>query len=403
MPSPKRILMITDASCPPDPRVEGEIASLQADGHEIRVLVFSQKVQENGKLFHYVRLGWLTYKLSALAYTLPFYHWWLRRQAHKEILDFQPDVLHAHDLRIARAVDALARLYKLPWVLDLHENRPEIMMSYPFMQSAFSKLLIRKSRWQAFEKRLIQRAHATLVVTPEARDWYVSKYGLEHAFFCIVPNAVDAPFIERAVSHRAGQSRSQSTGVLYIGDTGARRGIAHLLEAISILKNRKLNFHLTLLGRSRDDSHWMSLIEQLDIEDRVFMPGWVSYDEIHAALASHHIGVCPILRNAHHDTTYANKLFQSMAYGLPLLVSDCPAQAALVNKHSAGLVYEAGNADQLAQTLERLHKNPEEALTLGENGKAAILTMQKEDFAHAKLRELYAKDFESPELQAASK
>lgn len=395
--------MITDASCPPDPRVEGEIASLQADGHELRVLVFSRTIHENTRLFRYRRLGWLSYKLSALAYTLPFYHLWVIRQSHKAIRDFQPDVLHAHDLRIARAVDALAHRYQLPWILDLHENRPEIMMAYPFMQSPLSKLLIRKKRWQLFEKRLIQSADATLVVTPEARDWYIARYQLKGQNFCVVPNAVDASFVERALRHIPNQDRSKSTGVLYIGDTGSRRGIAHLLEAMSVLKQRNANLHLTLLGTSRDDSHWKALIRQLDLEDRVFMPGWVSYEEIHAALAAHHIGVCPILRNAHHDTTYANKLFQTMAYALPLVVSDCPAQAALVSKYASGVVYEAGNATALAEAFEKLHHHPKEALTLGQNGRSAILTMQEEDFAHDALRKLYAEDFKPPTSKGNSK
>ena len=40
--------------------------------------------------------------------------------------------------------------------------------------------------------------------------------------------------------------------------------------------------------------------------------------------------ISPLLRNLHHDTTYANKIFQYMALAKPLLVSDATAQKNII-------------------------------------------------------------------------
>ena len=77
-------------------------------------------------------------------------------------------------------------------------------------------------------------------------------------------------------------------------------------------------------------------------------------------------------RNPHHDTTYANKIFQYMALGKPLVVSDCPAQETLVKDVNCGLVHEAANSDDLAVKLNQLLEDSGLATQLGLNGKQAV-------------------------------
>lgn len=92
-----------------------------------------------------------------------------------------------------------------------------------------------------------------------------------------------------------------------------------------------------------------------------------------AYLAVANVGLSPLVRNVHHDTTHANKLFQFMHGGLPLIVSDCPAQASLVQGTSTGLVHPAGDARAFAQAAIHLANNPEEARDMGRRGQEAVI------------------------------
>ena len=136
-----KIGFFLDQSFPPDSRVENEAYSLIRAGHEVHL--FSLDYQKltpteeeiNGIKVHRYAAGKLTYKLSALAYT----NNWFKKSISKHIKNFinkvNPDVLHIHDMVIAQSVMDLNRdSYQLPVVLDLHENRPEIMQYYPHLK-----------------------------------------------------------------------------------------------------------------------------------------------------------------------------------------------------------------------------------------------------------------------------
>ncbi len=108
---------------------------------------------------------------------------------------------------------------------------------------------------------------------------------------------------------------------------------------------------LHILGTSSFQSTLQSFAREIGLEKRVHFHGWVSPDVFSQFLDEAHVGICPILRNPHHDTTYANKVFQYLAYGLPILVSDCPAQVAVVEKWLCGGVHTAGSAASFAEAL----------------------------------------------------
>ena len=116
----------------------------------------------------------------------------------------------------------------------------------------------------------------------------------------------------------------------------------------------------------------------------------MSPDVFSAFLEKTHIGICPILRNPHHDTTYANKVFQYLAYGLPILVSDCPAQVAVVEQWSCGGVHEAGSADSFADALCAMTQDARTYEALSTAGLQAFQTQLNWESATTELLGFYA-------------
>ena len=140
--------MILDAGFPPDPRVENEAVSLIEEKHKIHLFCLDYshklKIKEtiNGLFVHRARLPKHVYSFSALAYTLPYYHLYLLNSLRKFIKENDIDIIHIHDIQVARSVFWIYKIFKLPIVLDLHENRPEIMKFYYHVNSGLGKLLI---------------------------------------------------------------------------------------------------------------------------------------------------------------------------------------------------------------------------------------------------------------------
>ncbi len=61
-----------------------------------------------------------------------------------------------------------------------------------------------------------------------------------------------------------------------------------------------------------------------------------------------------------------------MSMGIPQIVSDCPAQARVVERASAGLIHKAGDPQDLAEKLLEMHEYPDKARQLGMKAEEAI-------------------------------
>ena len=117
----------------------------------------------------------------------------------------------------------------------------------------------------------------------------------------------------------------------------------------------------------------MQRAEELGISQHVSFEGWQDVSLFPSYISVASVCVSPIHRNLHHDTTFANKIFQYMAMGKPLVVSDCPPQVRVVEEAQCGLVHEGGNAEGLASQIIAIFEEPSQAMGMGENGKTAVL------------------------------
>ena len=376
------IAMILDKPFPIDPRVENEALKLIEAGYDVHLLCFkspehslSKEVYKGIKVSR-IELPNILYKLSALAYTLPLYHRFLKKRITKFIEEIRADVIHIHDLPPARSVFWANRSLQKTIVLDLHENRPEIMKEYAHVQRFPGRILINPSTWKKFERRYMQKADHTVVVTKEAKEYYLLTNKIEDHKIVVVPNSVSQNFSRKSkVDDSIGSRYSNDYVLIYIGDTGWRRGIQTVIRAIPIIKKQISNIKLIILGTSKDRYRLEELAKKQGVTDNVEFLGWINQDEFPSYIRVAKVGLCPILRNVHHDTTYANKLFQYLSLGVPILVSDCTAQRNLTIDYHVGKVHEADNHKDFAETLLEIAA---EADNYDQYSKNAISSMQSE-------------------------
>jgi len=351
------ILHVLDKNFPPDPRVEGEIQALKNHGFKVDLITLSRDIEIG--FFHSkylcpvqkVRVSRITYKLSALAYTIPLYHLLVTREIYRCVKRTNPKIIHVHDIRVARSVKWISKISDIPYVLDLHENRPEIMKEYAFVKSKIGRLLISLKNWRKNEKTLIQAALRTIVVTSTAAEYYVKRDNSKPESFCITTNTTSEDF-NNAFIKPVSQNEPYEIRLLYIGDTSERRGILDVLKAMDAAHNKRIRFDI--LGSSSFDDSIHEYIKQKRLQERVKMHGWVGQREIHEALSKADFGISPLIRNEHHDTTIANKLSQYSLYSLPIIVSDCIAQKSMIEKYNCGYNYKAGNISSLVSLLESI-------------------------------------------------
>ena len=95
--------------------------------------------------------------------------------------------------------------------------------------------------------------------------------------------------------------------------------------------------------------------------------GWKNETLFPSYIKAAQLGISPLYSNLHHDTTYANKLFQYMSLGCPIICSDVKAQKALLENYDVGMLFESGNSADLTKKLFKLYLNEDLRMKLSEN------------------------------------
>lgn len=370
--------MLLDTTFPPDPRVENEAMSLIEAGHEVHLFCLHYGTQASEENYKGIRItrkrsNRFEYKMSALVYTVPFYSYRMR----KKILDFVRDngieALHIHDIQIAEAAFMANKTFQLPVLLDLHENRPEIMKFYPHLSSFPGNLLIRPSVWKRKEEQFVKNANKVVVVTEEAKKELLSRCEIHSNDIITVPNTVRTSFYKNVSFDNAILEKYKTKKVLlYIGDTGLRRGLQTVIAALPELVKTIADLKVVIVGTSSSDQTLKKQVAALNMDAYVDFEGWQEMSLFPSYIKASAVCLSPLHRNQHHDTTYANKLFQYMSFQKPLLVSDATAQKNLVEKVGAGLVHREQDPKDFAEKLLELFNSQELSSQMGVKGKAFV-------------------------------
>ena len=373
-----RIGMILDYTFPPDPRVENEAVSLIEAGNQVILFCLTYDKSQKDEVINGIQLkrylsNKLEYKLSALAYTFPFYTNLMIPRIKQFLVKNNIEAIHIHDMRIAEAVFKASAKLNLPVVLDLHDNMPEIMKLYPHLQKFPGKQLISPSKWKEKEEVYIQKADKIITVSQEFIDEVVERTKISKDKIVLVPNTVQKSFYENAVIDEKILKRYNNHFViLYLGDTGLRRGLQTAIESMQELIEKIKNVKLVIVGKNTTDAILKEQVKELGIENYVDFEGWQNVKLFPSYIVASSICISPLHRNIQHDVAYANKLFQYMSFAKPVLVSNAIAQKNLIERTSSGLVHKEKNADDFADKVMQLFEDENLRIQFGVKGRQFI-------------------------------
>jgi len=139
--------------------------------------------------------------------------------------------------------------------------------------------------------------------------------------------------------------------VLYLGTINKHKGVHVLIEAANQLE--ALPVEVSIHGTG-PDTRYESYIRSLVRNPRIRFGGRYDRADLPALLGSHHVVVMP-------STWYENHpivIREAFAAGVPVVAPDLGAIPEAVQDGRDGLLYEAGNPDALAETLQRFLEDP---------------------------------------------
>ena len=181
------------------------------------------------------------------------------------------------------------------------------------------------------------------------------------------------------------QIRRKPLSLLFLGRLGQRKGIFDLLEAVARLSPDFPQLEL-LCGGDGDADAVNRRAEELGIQDRVRLLGWVRGQEKQALLASAGVFVLP----SYHEGLPMS-ILEAMAAGLPVVSTRVGGIPDAITSGKEGFLIEPGDVDALEDSLRRLLGNPELARSMGEAGLNKVAAEFDADKVIPQIEALYRK------------
>lgn len=181
------------------------------------------------------------------------------------------------------------------------------------------------------------------------------------------------------------QARPSSLG--FAGGISQVRGAFDLIDALGIV-NKKHNVYLNLAGTFYPVD-LKSQLEKRNGWEKVEFKGWLNRKDVLDLLANVRIGVITRHPIERHLSAFPTKLFEYMAAGLPVVVSDLPTIRPIVEACKCGILIDPERPEEIAAGINQLLENPEEAEAMGQRGLAAVQNEYNWGTESKKLFEVY--------------
>jgi glycosyltransferase involved in cell wall biosynthesis len=275
------------------------------------------------------------------------------------VLDaLEPDLIHAHDVHLigvaARArARARAAGRDVRWVYDAHEWVPGL--------SRYGGRTARVvAAWAQLERRHIRDADRVVTVSPQLARALQARYRL--------PRLPDVVLNVPAVGTRTAQESSvrAAAGVaaglpllVYSGGVQAACGVETAVEALVHLPDAHLAVVAVPSVHTGGVAAVRACAERLGVGSRLHLLPPVPPGQVTAFLAGADVGLIPLRHFGSHELALADTLFEYLHAGVPMVVSDCRAQADFVREHGLGRVHRAGDAADLADAVSGVLADPD--------------------------------------------
>lgn len=287
------------------------------------------------------------------------------------------DWLLANDLDTLPANYQASRFKrKVKLVYDSHE----VFCEVPELQNS----RIKKNTWLRFEKKIFPKLKKVYTVNDSIAQYYFNLYGIQPL---VVRNISDAPKdFAPATRKELGLPASKFIVIIQGSGINVQRGNEEMVQAMQHLDE---NFLLLVVGGGDVIPHLKEYVQQNGLTGKVWFRPRMPYNELLQYTAASDLGVSMDKdTNLNYRFSLPNKLFDFIHMGVPVLASDLPEVAKVVNDYQVGIICPSHKPITIAQTIRALAHDREKYAELKENCKKAASELNWENEKQA-LRTIY--------------
>jgi glycosyltransferase involved in cell wall biosynthesis len=225
-------------------------------------------------------------------------------------------------------------------------------------------LLAVQARW---ERRNVERADLVVVTSRYSAEVARREYGVPLEHLAVVPEPIDLEVWDDQF-WRAPRRPRNGPVVLSVARTYPRKRLADLLHAAAILRARVDGIQVRIVGRGPEWDALSRLHAELGLGDAVVLLGDLSRERLAEEYVNASVFCLPSVQEG-----FGIVFLEAMAAELPVVACRIAAVPEVVLHDTTGLLVAPRDPGALAETIERLIREPALARRLGREGRRRSL------------------------------
>ena len=373
--------MILNAPYPSDIRVKKETRALLEAGFTIYLLCLRKKGEKteaevDGIKITRIDAGKNNYGLAFwdVIMSVRFQHLKFKKAIPLWVAKNGIQALHVHDLPLTGTALCLRSKLMIPLIADFHENYPEALKTwFDWKRNPIAifknKLFMNPKRWASHERKATLESDHVIAVVEEMKQRLIHDYQASPEKITVVTNSEGADFLQLPDDPSVYAAFAGKFIITYSGNIGPHRGVDTVVEAMQHLKGHpEITFVVVGGGNDSIMRYLRNLVQRQGATEQVHFLGRQPSEKFYSYMKYAAVNIVPHKSNGHTDNTVPHKLFQAMMVGKPVIVSSSAPLKRITQAAKAGIVFEAGNAEDLAEKILRLYEDRSLGSELGANG-----------------------------------
>jgi len=222
-------------------------------------------------------------------------------------------------------------------------------------------------KWHWFKIKAYKNAKFCIAASWFIKKEYFEKIGVKNIE--VIPNGIDLKRFENLnrQENRSKLGLNSESVIMTVGRLEKVKGINYLIKAMTMGELPKINCRLLIIGEGSERKNLESLVEKLELKDRVKFLGQISNEKIPEHLAAADCFVFPSLSEG-----FGIAVLEARAAGLPIVATTRGGVVDIVQGGVHGLTINPENPQSISDCIFRIFSEEGLAQELAQKARADL-------------------------------
>ena len=241
------------------------------------------------------------------------------------------------------AIVLFCRVFRISVYGELHG------MSFPFLDKKYTRRFY----------RFVINHFSKIRVLSQSIKAYLHSTGYKNQLF-VISNGLSIDSSKHKVEHPSAEIK-----LLYIGGISRKKGIFRVIELISILKNKGVDFTLNVIGEwvsKTEKREVLALMDQYGLNEKVVFHGMCTGNDKWRRFSDNDLHL--------HFTEFDGQpltIIEAMALGIPSIATKVGAIPEMISSGHNGILIDS--VEEAAEQVNKLNKHPEDYEIMSNNAR----------------------------------